>query len=181
MNNTDRVRYIRIPRYQDGRGYFSETLNLSKPEFEELGDYKQSNFSMNRKYVLRGLHYQLENPQGKLIQVLTGAVYDFVIDLRKSSSTYLQLDVFYLSGNREMALWVPPGYAHGFLTLAEDTIFQYHVFGHGWVKGDEYHINAMEVYGISKIVNSIVDSTDKLRLSEKDAVSSPLELSTKYE
>ena len=176
----DKVRYIDIPRFHDERGFFNETLNLSKQHFTELGEYKQSNFSLNKKNVLRGMHYQLDNPQGKLVQVISGAVYDFVIDLRKSSDTYMRLDTFYLSGARTNALWVPPGYAHGFLSLKDDTILHYHAFDNNWVKGDEYHINPLEVHGIHAFLSKLLD-LNELILSGKDAVSSKPEAAAKYE
>lgn len=179
MNNTDKARYVNCLRHEDNRGYFTETLNLSKPEFQQFGEYKQSNLSVNHEFVLRGLHYQHKNPQGKLVQVLHGAVFDFVIDLRKTSDTYLRLDIFYLS-DKQRQLWVPPGYAHGFLSLKKDTIFQYHVFNNNWAKGDEYHVNPLEVYSIQKFINNVCNS-DQIIISEKDKVSSKLEDAIKYE
>lgn len=175
--NLDQARYINIPRYADDRGYFQETLNLNKPQFQ-LGKFIQSNMSFNKKNVFRGLHYQLNNPQGKLVQVLHGSVFDFVVDLRQKSHTYLRLDVFYLSGKRDVALWVPPGYAHGFLSNEEDTLFQYHVFFNGWVAGDEYCINPRSVHHIS----TMLDSHDgEVIMTHKDSVGYKLEDAPKYE
>jgi dTDP-4-dehydrorhamnose 3,5-epimerase len=180
MNVNDKVRYIDVPRFVDDRGYFQETLNLDKSQFQ-LGKYVQSNMSMNKKDVFRGLHYQLKNPQGKLVQVLHGSVFDFVIDLRQNSDTYLRFDVFYLSGKREIALWVPPGYAHGFISNEDNTIFQYHVFENGRVVGDEYCINPYSIYHISNMLETYAKQGSQITIAQKDLLGCKLEDAPKYE
>jgi len=115
--------------FGDDRGYFFEPFN--KKSFEEnVGDFNflQDNQSLSSKGVLRGLHFQ--NPpyeQGKLVRVIKGSVADVIVDLRKESSTYGQsLKVILTESNFKM-LWVPPGFAHGFETLEDNTIFSYKV------------------------------------------------------
>ena len=115
--------------FGDKRGYFLESFNadfISK----EIGDFKfvQDNQSLSSKDVLRGLHFQ--NPpfdQGKLVRVIKGAVNDVIVDIRKESPTYGQSLLVKLSEDNFKMLWVPPGFAHGFETLEDDTIFVYKV------------------------------------------------------
>ena len=113
--------------FEDDRGYFFESFRLDK--LRELGidlDFVQDNESKSQKGVLRGLHFQ--NPpyeQGKLIKVVKGAVIDVAVDIRKKSPTYGQWISHELSEYNKTMFWIPPGFAHGFLTLEDDTIFQY--------------------------------------------------------
>jgi dTDP-4-dehydrorhamnose 3,5-epimerase len=113
--------------FLDDRGYFFESFRLDK--IREMGidlDFVQDNESKSQKGVLRGLHFQ--NPpyeQGKLIKVVKGAVIDVAVDIRKNSATYGQWVSHELSEYNKTIFWIPPGFAHGFLTLEDDTIFQY--------------------------------------------------------
>ena len=113
--------------FEDNRGYFFESFRLDK--FKEAGinlDFVQDNESKSQKGVLRGLHFQ--NPpyeQGKLERVVTGAVLDVVVDIRNGSKTYGKWLSQELSESNKTMLWIPPGFAHGFLTLEDNTIFQY--------------------------------------------------------
>jgi len=113
--------------YEDERGYFFESYNIE--EFEKEGIdvlFKQDNESRSRKGVLRGLHFQ--NPpyeQGKLVRVIKGAVLDVVVDIRKNSISYGKWTSNILSEENKLIYWIPPGFAHGFLTLEDDTIFNY--------------------------------------------------------
>lgn len=113
--------------FEDSRGYFYESYN--KELFHSLGittDFVQDNQSLSQKDVLRGLHFQ--NPpfaQGKLVRVIKGAVHDIVVDIRKSSPTYGKNFSITLSEQNKTMLWIPPGFAHGFLTLEDNTIFFY--------------------------------------------------------
>lgn len=122
--------YIISPNvFGDHRGYFMESFN--KKEFSEvIGDFDfvQDNQSLSSKNVLRGLHFQ--NPpydQGKLVRVIKGAVNDVIVDIRKESKTYGQSFKIFLSEENFKMLWIPPGFAHGFETLKDDTIFAYKV------------------------------------------------------
>ena len=113
--------------YFDERGYFIETYN--KEKFKELGinfDFLQDNQSQSSKGVLRGLHFQ--NPpyaQGKLVSVIAGAVIDIAVDLRRKSKTYGSYFALELSEQNKTIFWIPPGFAHGFVSLQDNTIFSY--------------------------------------------------------
>ncbi len=107
--------------HRDERGHFTELFN--RREFQAATglnvDFVQDNLSHSRQHVLRGLHYQVVEPQGKLIRVLRGEVFDVIVDLRRSSPSYGQWASFKLNAEQPQMLWVPPGLAHGFLTLSE--------------------------------------------------------------
>lgn len=113
--------------FKDSRGYFFESW--SKKLFHEINldlKFVQDNESLSHKGVLRGLHFQ--NPpheQGKLVRVIKGAVLDVVVDIRKASPTYGQYCSVRLSEDNKKLFWIPPGFAHGFLTLEDNTIFSY--------------------------------------------------------
>lgn len=112
--------------FGDQRGFFMETFRQS--EFQEkCGNYQfvQDNYSRSEQHTLRGLHYQLVNPQGKLVRVTQGKVFDVVVDLRQKSTTFGQWLGVYLSSENNHILWVPPGFAHGFYVLSECADFQY--------------------------------------------------------
>lgn len=112
--------------FGDDRGFFFESWNAQA--FAEAGldlTFVQDNHSRSAKGVLRGMHMQVERPQGKLVRVTAGAVHDVIVDLRRSSSTFGQWEGFELSAANRRMLWVPPGFAHGFLTLADGTEFLY--------------------------------------------------------
>ena len=113
--------------YKDNRGLFIETYQ--KKKFDEmLGfpvNFVQDNFSYSTIGVLRGLHFQKKNPQGKLIRVLKGRVFDVVVDIRKNSETFGSHFCLELSDKNNLQLWVPGGFAHGFLTLSDEAYFEY--------------------------------------------------------
>lgn len=112
--------------HEDHRGFFMETFR--QDEFEQhCGKYQfvQDNHSRSQKGTLRGLHYQLKHPQGKLIRVTQGEVYDVVVDCRQSSPTFGQWQGVTLSEKNKKLLWVPPGFAHGFLVLSDTVDFEY--------------------------------------------------------
>jgi dTDP-4-dehydrorhamnose 3,5-epimerase len=113
--------------FEDERGYFFESFNKSLFT-QQIGniDFVQDNQSLSQKGVLRGLHFQ--NPpyaQGKLVRVITGSVLDVAVDIRKNSATYGKHFDIVLDEKNKTMLWIPPGFAHGFLTLTENTIFSY--------------------------------------------------------
>ena len=114
--------------YGDDRGYFFESFNKSRWEelFETPPEFVQDNESLSHKNVLRGLHFQ-QPPfsQGKLVRVVRGAVMDVAVDLRSDSSTYGEYFAVELSAENKKQFFVPEGFAHGFLTLEDDTIFSY--------------------------------------------------------
>ncbi len=113
--------------FEDERGYFFESFNHTK--FLNAGldlSFLQDNESKSKKGVLRGLHFQSPPyAQGKLVRVLRGAVLDVAVDIRKDSPTYGKWESIVLSGQNKWMYWIPPGFAHGFVTLEDDTIFFY--------------------------------------------------------
>ena len=120
------VKIIEPRVFGDDRGFFLESFN--KRNFAAVGitgDFVQDNHSRSARHVLRGLHYQIKQPQGKLVRVIAGEVLDVAVDLRRSSPTFGRSVTCMLSGaNRRMA-WVPPGFAHGFLVLSDSAEFLY--------------------------------------------------------
>jgi len=113
--------------FGDARGFFFESFN-GKAFDEAVGrhvDFVQDNHSRSVKGVLRGLHYQIQQPQGKLVRVVRGAVFDVAVDIRKSSPTFGKWVGVELSEDNHRQLWVPEGFAHGFLVLTETAEFLY--------------------------------------------------------
>lgn len=119
--------YVIEPQvFKDERGYFVETYN--KNDFLEHGldmEFVQDNQSKSKRGVLRGLHFQKEHPQGKLVRVLSGKVFDVAVDLREGSSTYGQWFGVVLSEENMKQYYVSPGFAHGFLVLSDTAVFAY--------------------------------------------------------
>lgn len=112
--------------HSDGRGFFMETWQATR--FRDAGieaDFVQDNFSHSSKGTLRGLHYQIQRPQGKLVRVVSGEVFDVAVDLNKSSASFGRWAGVILSAENKHQLWVPPGFAHGFLVLSEAAEFEY--------------------------------------------------------
>jgi dTDP-4-dehydrorhamnose 3,5-epimerase len=113
--------------FGDDRGFFLESWN-QKTLKDQVGIdevFVQDNHSKSSKGVLRGLHYQLEQPQGKLVRVVTGRVLDVVVDIRKSSPTFGQYFSIELNDQNHLQLWMPPGIAHGFVVLSDTADFMY--------------------------------------------------------
>lgn len=112
--------------FGDERGFFMETWN--QQTFAELGldlKFVQDNHSRSGQGILRGLHYQIENPQGKLVRVTSGKVFDVAVDIRRNSATYGQWVGVELSAENHRMFWVPEGFAHGFYVMSETADFQY--------------------------------------------------------
>lgn len=112
--------------FQDQRGFFMETWHARK--FAEAGldfTFVQDNHSKSGQGTLRGLHYQIEQPQGKMVRVISGEVFDVAVDLRRSSPTFGQWAGEFLSAENKRMLWVPPGFAHGFYVMSEFAEFIY--------------------------------------------------------
>jgi len=113
--------------FGDARGFFMESYN--RRSFAQATgldiDFVQDNHSRSRKGVLRGLHYQLRQPQGKLVRVTHGAVFDVAVDIRRGSSTFGRWVGIELSADNHRQLWVPPGLAHGFVVLSDSADFLY--------------------------------------------------------
>jgi dTDP-4-dehydrorhamnose 3,5-epimerase len=112
--------------FGDARGFFLETWNRRR--YGEAGldaDFVQDNVSFSRRGTLRGLHFQNPRPQGKLLQVLDGEVFDVAVDIRRSSPTFAKWHGLVLSGVNKLQFYIPPGFAHGFVVLSETALFQY--------------------------------------------------------
>ena len=114
--------------FEDARGLFFESFN--ERDFAAAGidaRFVQENVSESQRWVLRGLHYQIRHAQGKLLRVLSGEIFDVVVDLRRSAPSFGRSLALTLAATRAQSLWVPPGFAHGFLALAPGTRLQYQV------------------------------------------------------
>jgi dTDP-4-dehydrorhamnose 3,5-epimerase len=113
--------------FEDERGFFFESFNqrLLNGSIGRDVQFVQDNHSRSAKYVLRGLHYQIRQAQGKLVRVTTGEVFDVAVDIRRSSPTFGQWVGVTLSGENKRQLWIPEGFAHGFLVLSEFAEFLY--------------------------------------------------------
>lgn len=129
---------IILKKNLDKRGFFKEIFNekFLKTKIGINFKVKQMNISNSKKGVIRGLHFQKPKPQAKIIYVLSGKIYDVVVDLRKKSNNYLKYKSFYLNASDNKILYVPKGYAHGFLSLDENTTVCYLV-NEFWSKKDE--------------------------------------------
>lgn len=160
--------------FGDNRGYFMETYNYK--DFKDAGlnmVFVQDNQSKSKKGVLRGLHFQKEHPQGKLVRVIKGEVFDVAVDLRKGSKTYGKWVGVTLSEENKKQFYVPEGFAHGFLVLSEEVEFCYKCTDfyqpedEGGLLWNDSHINIE--WPLDKI------NADELILSEKDKKWSKLE------
>ena len=156
--------------FGDERGFFMESWNATS--FAEIGldvIFVQDNHSRSQKGVLRGMHFQNPAPQGKLVRVVRGAVFDAIVDLRRSSPTFGQWTGVTLSAENKRMFWVPEGFAHGFLTLEDDTDFLYKCTS-AYLPQNEYSLawDDPEV-GIEWPLQGI-----EPKLSNKDAVGVPL-------
>ena len=159
------VKLIEPKVFGDERGFFMETWN--ERAFREAGidaTFVQDNHSRSVKNTLRGLHYQIKQPQGKLVRVTRGEVFDVAVDLRPESSTFGQWVGEHLSEYNNRMLWVPPGFAHGFLVTSDTADFQY--------KCTDFYAPEYErsiVWNDSEIgVDWGVSDTSALLLSDKD-------------
>lgn len=114
--------------FRDERGYFMETYNKREMEEEGLNmDFVQDNQSMSTRGILRGLHFQKEHPQGKLVRAIRGSVFDVAVDLRRDSETYGQWYGLELSAENKKQFYISEGFAHGYLVLSEEAEFCYKV------------------------------------------------------
>ncbi len=152
--------------FGDDRGFFLESFNQQVWE-EKTGlskSFVQDNHSRSTKGVLRGIHYQLGKPQGKLVRVVSGAVFDVAVDLRKSSPTYGAWVGEILSDENKRQLWVPEGFGHGFLVISESADFLY--------KTTDYYAPECEqcIIWNDKDINIVWPADIEPQLSAKDAV-----------
>lgn len=156
--------------FGDDRGFFYESFNAR--EFQALTGlprtFVQDNHSRSSKNVLRGLHYQLRHPQGKLVRVVAGEVFDVAVDIRKDSLTFGKWAGVVLSAENRRQLWVPEGYAHGFLVMSDSAEFLYKTTDY-WHQGDERCIAWND-----PDLSIHWPTTDAPVLSEKDAMAPQL-------
>ena len=113
--------------YIDDRGFFMETFHIERYR-KLLGinfDFVQDNISRSSKNVLRGMHFQRNYPQGKIVKASRGEILDVIVDLRKDSPTYGTWESFKLSEQNKLQVWIPPGFAHGFLVMSDSADFEY--------------------------------------------------------
>lgn len=170
------VKLIEPHVFSDARGFFFESWNAGR--FKDAGldiVFVQDNHSRSGKGVLRGLHYQLQQPQGKLMRVIAGSVYDVAVDLRRSSPTFGKHVGVELSAANKLQLWVPPGFAHGFLCLEEGTEFVYKCTDFYAPKFERSLLWNDSALGIDWPANGLA-----LLLSAKDAAGVPLALAEAF-
>jgi dTDP-4-dehydrorhamnose 3,5-epimerase len=171
------VKIIEPTVFGDERGFFYESFNQQKFN-EAIGrevNFVQDNHSRSVKGVLRGLHYQLPpHPQGKLVRCVVGEVFDVAVDIRKSSPTFSQWVGVNLSAENKRQLWIPEGFAHGFLTLSEHAEFLYKTTNY-WFKELERSIAWDD-----KVIGINWPSNTALQLSEKDMRAATFSSSDKF-
>ena len=157
--------------FGDERGFFLESFNAR--DFRELGgqevDFVQDNHSKSVKGVLRGLHYQIQNPQGKLVRVVQGRVFDVAVDLRKSSPTFGRWVGEVISAENHKQVWIPPGFAHGFVVLSETAEFLYKTTDYWYPEHERCLLWNDPAVGVKWPINSAP------QLAAKDAVGKPLD------
>ncbi len=161
--------------FGDERGFFFESFN--QKDFNQVVgqniNFVQDNHSKSKKGVLRGLHYQLDKPQGKLVRVSSGVVFDVAVDLRESSLTYGQWIGVELSEENKRQLWIPEGFAHGFLVLSDEAEFLYKTTNY-WHPASEHSISwndsTLNIQWPNLDVAPILNFKDECGLSWLEAV-----------
>jgi len=162
------VMHIHPKVYGDDRGFFMETYSATR--YKEMGidlEFVQDNHSRSAHGVLRGLHYQLKHPQGKLVRVVSGVVFDVAVDIRVGSPTFGKAVWSILSAGMKNQFWVPPGFAHGFCVVSESADFEYKCT-------DFYHPEDEGAVLWNDPDLNIPWPVDKPLLSEKDSQALPL-------
>ena len=165
--------FVLTPKvFGDDRGFFYESFN--QRDFEAAtgihADFVQDNHSRSRHGVLRGLHFQARNAQGKLVRVTSGEVFDVAVDIRKDSATFGRWTGHHLSARNAQQLWIPPGYAHGFLVLSEHAEFLY--------KTTDYYAPEHErtLAWNDPDIGIVWPAVDEILLSDKDKAERALRL-----
>ncbi len=165
------VKILEPKIFGDARGFFMESYNQLQFE-QRLGikpTFVQDNHSRSTQGVLRGLHYQIQQPQGKLVRVISGKVYDVAVDIRRSSSTFGQWVGVELSAENHRQFWVPEGFAHGFLVLSETADFLY--------KTTNYYAPQYErciCWNDPELAIKWPETEEDIKLSDKDRQGIPL-------
>ena len=161
--------------FGDARGFFYESWN--RKSLAAIGldlDFVQDNHSKSQRNVLRGLHYQLQHPQGKLVRVIAGEVWDVAVDLRRSSPTFGRAVGFTLSAENKRMAWIPPGFAHGFCVTSESAEFLYKTTDY-WHPEDEHSL----LWNDPQLAIAWPLQGEPL-LAAKDAAGKPLAQATTY-
>lgn len=165
--------------FGDARGFFFESFNAR--DFANVTGldvtFVQDNHSKSSKGVLRGLHYQIEHAQGKLVRVTHGEVFDVAVDMRKNSATFGQWASCHLSADNARQLWVPPGFAHGFLVLSESAEFLYKTTDYWYPEYERSLLWSDPALGIDWPVPEGVEAP---LLAVKDAAALPLSQAAAY-
>lgn len=165
--------------FGDARGFFLETWRDSWREKIGMGNlqFVQDNHSLSRKGVLRGLHYQIRQPQGKLVRIVRGEVFDVAVDMRRQSSSFGRWAGARLSADNKRIMWVPPGFAHGFLVLSEEAELLY--------KCTDYyapeHDRTVKWNDSDIAISWPLDSISEVVLSEKDLNGASLKQADAFE
>jgi dTDP-4-dehydrorhamnose 3,5-epimerase len=161
----------------DDRGFFFESFNMR--DFRAATgvtlDFVQDNHSMSRRGVLRGLHYQIRHPQGKLVRVVSGSVFDVAVDLRRRSPAFGKWFGVELSANNKRQLWIPPGFAHGFLVTSESAEFVYKTTDYWHAEHERSLLWSDSTLGVEWPLNGAPI------LARKDAEGTPLEFSEAFQ
>jgi len=165
-NKIPEVVKIKPITYEDNRGEFLELYSIKNYNFLPAETkFLQDNISISKKNVLRGLHYQIEHPQGKLVTCLNGYIFDVAVDLRKNSKTFGQWTGFYLDGHHKEQIWIPEGFAHGFYTVTSNATIVYkntdiyHKENERTLLWNDININ---IFWGSTIMKPILSEKDKL-------------------
>jgi dTDP-4-dehydrorhamnose 3,5-epimerase len=161
--------------FGDARGFFFESYN--RRAFAEAGidvEFVQDNHSRSARGVLRGLHYQIEHAQGKLVRVISGEVYDVAVDMRRSSPTFGRSIGMTLTARDKQMLWIPPGFAHGFLVLSETAEFLYKTTDYWYAEFERSLLWNDSTLGIAWPLQQAPT------LAAKDAAGTPFSLADAY-
>ena len=161
--------------FGDARGFFLESYN--RRAFAQAGidvEFVQDNHSRSARGVLRGLHYQIEHAQGKLVRVITGEVYDVAVDMRRSSPTFGRSIGMTLTAHDKQMLWIPPGFAHGFLVLSETAEFLYKTTDYWYPEFERSLLWNDSALGIAWPLQQAPT------LAAKDAAGTPFAIADKY-
>lgn len=163
----DGVLIIKPQVYGDDRGFFMETWN--KRDLKDSGldvDFIQDNYSKSVKGVLRGIHYQTKHPQGKLVRVIKGKVFDVAVDLRRDSPTFGKYESIILSEDNKLMFYIPKGFGHGFLTLSDEAEVLYKATDYYYQKYDSGILWNDKIIGIRWPIREF--GIFKILLSKKD-------------
>ncbi len=163
--------------FSDERGYFFESYN-DRAFQQATGldvDFVQDNHSMSTKGVLRGLHYQIRHPQGKLLRAVQGSVFDVAVDLRRSSPTFGRWVGARLSAENRRQLWIPPGFAHGFLALSETAEVLYKITDYWYPEHERTLLWNDPALAVAWPLDALADALpdDMPRLAAKDVAGKP--------